>query len=216
MARPAATRCDYERRLAAACRPARAGRTASRRALPRARTRGTLLSAAALARAARHERRDGRAHREGARVPRPGRAAPGVGGRGANPSPGERLRRTLDDVPHDELLAATTRRHLTALDALVHHVSSNQFDDAVAVLDGEHAGRVARHRPVCASRRVRSDADRTHRQAEPALVHVGTSFADELSTLDADDAVVCSRTDACKRTCACCSSAPRDSALPSS
>ena len=53
---------------------------------------------------------------------------------GPNPSPGERLRRTLDDLPREELFAATVRSHLTDLDALTRNVSPEQFEDAVSVL----------------------------------------------------------------------------------
>ena len=53
---------------------------------------------------------------------------------GPNPSPGERLRRTLDDVGRDELLTATLRSHLADLDALTRNVSPEQFEAAVAVL----------------------------------------------------------------------------------
>src|SRR6478609_12202192 len=52
----------------------------------------------------------------------------------ANPSPGERLRRTLDDVPQDELFATTIRSHLRDLDALTQNVTSQQFEAAIAVL----------------------------------------------------------------------------------
>src|SRR6478735_3290021 len=51
-----------------------------------------------------------------------------------NPSPGERLRRTLDDVPGDELFATTIRSHLRDLDALTKNVTSQQFEVATGLL----------------------------------------------------------------------------------
>src|SRR6476646_4797747 len=50
------------------------------------------------------------------------------------PPLGERLRRTLEQAPPAELLAASLDRHLGALDALSRDVSSEKFQDAVGVL----------------------------------------------------------------------------------
>jgi DNA-binding MurR/RpiR family transcriptional regulator len=109
---------------------------------------------------------------------------------GDNPPLGERLRRTLAQTPGDELLASAIRNHLADLDNLSRNVSPRVFQDAVAVL-------AARDRIVW--RGVGPSAHLaaygqliTQRIGKPstALVHTGTSFADELLTLAPTDAIV--------------------------
>ena len=103
---------------------------------------------------------------------------------------GERLRRTLEQAPPEELLAAALDRHLAALDALSRDVSSQQFQDAVAILAS--SGRVA-WRGVGPSAYLASYAQLlSQRIGKPssALVHTGTAFADELLAIAPDDAVV--------------------------
>ena len=107
-----------------------------------------------------------------------------------NPPLGERLRRTLEQAPGDELLASALRNHLTALDALTRNVSPRAFQDAVAVLAGRDrvvwrgvgpSAHLAAYGQLMTQRiGVRSSA----------LVHTGTSFADELLTLAPTDATV--------------------------
>ena len=106
------------------------------------------------------------------------------------PPLGERLRRTLEQAPPEELLAAALDRHLGALDALSRDVSSQQFQDAVAVLA---SSRRIVWRGVGPSAHLASYAELlSQRVGKPsiALVHTGTSFADELLALAPDDAVV--------------------------
>jgi DNA-binding MurR/RpiR family transcriptional regulator len=109
---------------------------------------------------------------------------------GDNPPLGERLRRTLEQTPSGELLASAIRNHLSALETLNHNVSSQAFQDAVAIL-------AARDRVVW--RGVGPSAHLaaygqliTQRIGKPssALVHTGTSFADELLALAPSDAIV--------------------------
>jgi DNA-binding MurR/RpiR family transcriptional regulator len=109
---------------------------------------------------------------------------------GANPPPGVRLRRTLDHMSGDELFAATISSHLGALDALVNNVSPQTFHTAVEVLSSKQ--RVV-WRGVGPSAHLAAYGQvLTERIGTPsrALVHTGTSFADELLTLTSDDAVV--------------------------
>ncbi len=109
---------------------------------------------------------------------------------GANPPPGERLRRTLDRTPRDQLFPTAIGSHLGALDALVRNVSGAPFDAAVDVLTD--AERVM-WRGVGPSAHLAAYAQLlTQRIGKPsgALVHTGTSFADEVLTLRANDAVV--------------------------
>lgn len=109
---------------------------------------------------------------------------------GDNPPLGERLRRTLEQTPDDELLAAAIRNHLSALETLTRNVSPQAFQDAVAILAG--CERVV-WRGVGPSAHLAAYGQLiTQRIGKPstALVHTGTSFADELLTLAPDDAIV--------------------------
>jgi DNA-binding MurR/RpiR family transcriptional regulator len=106
------------------------------------------------------------------------------------PPLGERLRRTLEQAPPDQLLAASIDRHLTALDALNRDVSSQQFHDAVSVL--AKSRRVV-WRGVGPSAHLASYAELLSQRigkSSIALVHTGTSFADELLAVAPDDAIV--------------------------
>jgi DNA-binding MurR/RpiR family transcriptional regulator len=109
---------------------------------------------------------------------------------GVNPPPGVRLRHTLDHMSGEELFAATITSHLGALDALVQNVSPQTFQSAVEVLSSKQ--RVV-WRGVGPSAHLAAYGQvLTERIGTPsrALVHTGTSFADELLTLAPDDAVV--------------------------
>jgi DNA-binding MurR/RpiR family transcriptional regulator len=102
----------------------------------------------------------------------------------------ERLRRTLEQASPDELLAAAIDRHLGALDALSRDVSPRQFQDAVGVI--ARCKRVV-WRGVGPSAHLASYAEMLSRRIgkpSAALVHTGTSFADELLTIAPDDAIV--------------------------
>jgi DNA-binding MurR/RpiR family transcriptional regulator len=110
--------------------------------------------------------------------------------RAPEPPLGERLRRTLEQAPPDELLAASLDRHLAALDALNRGVSPQQFQDVVSVL--AHSRRVV-WRGVGPSAHLASYAELlSQRIGKPsiALVHTGTAFADELLAVSPDDAIV--------------------------
>jgi DNA-binding MurR/RpiR family transcriptional regulator len=109
---------------------------------------------------------------------------------GDNPPLGERLRRTLEQTPDDELLTAAIRNHLAALETLTRNVSPQAFQDAVAILSG--CDRVV-WRGVGPSAHLAAYGQLiTQRIGKPstALVHTGTSFADELLTLAPNDAIV--------------------------
>jgi DNA-binding MurR/RpiR family transcriptional regulator len=109
---------------------------------------------------------------------------------GDNPPLGERLRRTLEQTPSGELFAAAIRNHLAALETLNHNVSSQDFQDAVAILAGHD--RVV-WRGVGPSAHLAAYGQLiTQRIGKPssALVHTGTSFADELLALAPGDAIV--------------------------
>jgi len=109
---------------------------------------------------------------------------------GDNPPLGERLRRTLEQTPEDELFAATIRNHLSALDALTRNVSGASFQTAVDILAG--SDRIV-WRGVGPSAHLAAYGQLiTQRIGKPssALVHTGTSFADELLTLTPTDAIV--------------------------
>ena len=109
---------------------------------------------------------------------------------GDNPPLGERLRRTLEQTPGDELFASAIRNHLSALDNLSRNVSPQAFQEAVAVLAGRD--RIV-WRGVGPSAHLAAYGQLiTQRIGKPsiALVHTGTSFADELLTLAPTDAIV--------------------------
>ncbi len=107
-----------------------------------------------------------------------------------NPPLGERLRRTLDQAPGDQLFAGVIRNHLASMESLTGNVSAQAFQDAVAVL--ADADRIV-WRGVGPSAHLAGYGQIvTQRVGKPstALVHTGTSFADELLTLAPGDAVV--------------------------
>jgi DNA-binding MurR/RpiR family transcriptional regulator len=109
---------------------------------------------------------------------------------GDDPPLGLRLRRTLEQAPGDELFASAIRNHLAALEALTRNVDPQTFQDAVAIL--VEADRVV-WRGVGPSAHLAAYGQlMTQRIGKPssALVHTGTSFADELLTLAPNDAVV--------------------------
>ena len=109
---------------------------------------------------------------------------------GDNPPLGERLRRTLEQTPADELFASTIGNQLSALETLTRKVSPQSFQDAVAILAGRD--RVV-WRGVGPSAHLAAYGQLiTQRIGKPstALVHTGTSFADELLTLSPTDAIV--------------------------
>jgi DNA-binding MurR/RpiR family transcriptional regulator len=109
---------------------------------------------------------------------------------GDNPPLGERLRRTLEQTPSGELLASAIRSHLSALETLNHNVSSQAFQDAVAILAGR--ARVVWRAVGRAANLAAYGQLITQRIGKPssALVHTGTSFADELLALAPGDAIV--------------------------
>ncbi|HEY3671302.1 MAG TPA: MurR/RpiR family transcriptional regulator [Acidimicrobiia bacterium] len=109
---------------------------------------------------------------------------------GNNPPPGERLRRTLEQTSGDELFASVIGGQLSALDSLSRDVSPTVFQDAVTIL--ARSDRVV-WRGVGPSAYLAGYGQMlTQRIGRPssALVHTGTSFADELLTLARNDAVV--------------------------
>jgi DNA-binding MurR/RpiR family transcriptional regulator len=109
---------------------------------------------------------------------------------GESPPIGERLRRTLEQTPDDELFPSTIRNHLAALETLTRNVSAEAFRDAVAILAGRD--RVVWRGVGPSAHLAEYGQLMTQRIGKPssALVHTGTSFADELLTLEPDDSVV--------------------------
>ena len=109
---------------------------------------------------------------------------------GDNPPLGERLRRTLAETPANELLAGAIRSHLSSLETLTRNVSPEAFQAAVAILAGRD--RVV-WRGVGPSAHLAAYGQlMTQRigKASSALVHTGTSFADEVLTIAPNDAIV--------------------------
>jgi DNA-binding MurR/RpiR family transcriptional regulator len=110
--------------------------------------------------------------------------------RDTEPPLAERLRRTLAETPRDELLAGSIANHLASLDTLTRHVTPDLFQQAVDVLSastrvvwrgvGPSAQLAAYGQLLC--QRIG--------RASVALVHTGTSFADELLEIQRGDAVV--------------------------
>jgi DNA-binding MurR/RpiR family transcriptional regulator len=109
---------------------------------------------------------------------------------GDNPPLRERLRRTLEETVEDELFTAAIRNHLSTVETLSRNVSPQAFQDAVGILASRD--RVV-WRGVGPSAHLAAYAQLlTQRIGKPssALVHTGTSFADELLTLTPNDAIV--------------------------
>jgi DNA-binding MurR/RpiR family transcriptional regulator len=107
-----------------------------------------------------------------------------------DPPLADRLRRTLDHTPADELLDAAVSDHVATLDAMTRNVSPDAFHRAVDILADSRrivwrgvgpSAYLAGYGALLAERIGASSR---------ALVHVGTSFADELLTLAPGDAVV--------------------------
>jgi DNA-binding MurR/RpiR family transcriptional regulator len=107
-----------------------------------------------------------------------------------NPPLRERLRRTLEQAPREELFVTAIDNHLTAVDALIRNVSPEAFQNAVELLVG--CERVV-WRGVGPSAHLAAYgqllAERIGKPSR-ALTHSGTSFADELLSLTATDALV--------------------------
>jgi DNA-binding MurR/RpiR family transcriptional regulator len=106
------------------------------------------------------------------------------------PALDERLRRTLDQAgAADDLLQITLRNHLLGLEAMSRIVTASLFEDAADHL--ERAARVAWRGVGPSAHLARYGQLLFQRIGKPsiALVHTGTSFADELLSLRAGDAV---------------------------
>lgn len=108
----------------------------------------------------------------------------------ANPSPDERLRRTLTSTSPDHLLEQFVTTQVGALDALVRHVDVHDFDLAADTLTA--AERVVWRGIGPSAELARYGELLTVRIGKPsaAFVKEGTSFADELLTLTPGAAVV--------------------------
>jgi DNA-binding MurR/RpiR family transcriptional regulator len=106
------------------------------------------------------------------------------------PPIGERLRRSLEQAPREELFAATVANHLAALEVLTRSVPAERFREAAGVLSASDrivwrgvgpSAHLAAYGQLLAERVGKSSS---------ALVHTGTSFADELLSLGSGDAIV--------------------------
>ncbi len=106
------------------------------------------------------------------------------------PPIGERLRRSLEQAPREELFSTAISNHLAALEALTRNVSAQQFDAAVAVLTASE--RIVWRGLGPSAHLAAYGQLLTQRVGKPsrALVNAGTAFADELLTLTAGDAIV--------------------------
>jgi DNA-binding MurR/RpiR family transcriptional regulator len=107
-----------------------------------------------------------------------------------DPPLGERLRRSLEQGPREELFATAIANHLAALEALTRNVSNDRFLEAVAVLGASDrivwrgvgpSAHLAAYGQLLAGRVGKPSS---------VLVHTGTAFADELLTLAPGDAIV--------------------------
>jgi len=107
-----------------------------------------------------------------------------------NPPLADRLRRTLDHTPAGELLATVVSDHVAVLDTLTRNVTSEAFRRAVEVLATSQ--RIIWRGVGPSAHLAGYGAILAERIGAPsrALVHVGTSFADDLLTLAPGDAVV--------------------------
>jgi DNA-binding MurR/RpiR family transcriptional regulator len=109
---------------------------------------------------------------------------------GNEPPLGERLRRTLEQTPGGDLFESTIHNHLAAIETLTRNVSPVAFREAVASLAA--SDRVV-WRGIGPSAHLAGYGQLlTQRIGKPssALVHTGTSFADELLTIAPGDAIV--------------------------
>jgi len=109
---------------------------------------------------------------------------------GNEPPLGERLRRTLDQTSGGALFESTIHHHLASIDVLTRNVSTAAFQEAVAMLAS--SDRVV-WRGVGPSAHLAGYGQLlTQRIGKPssALVHTGTSFADELLTITPGDAII--------------------------
>lgn len=108
----------------------------------------------------------------------------------SEPPIGERLRRSLELTSREEIFASSIENHLASLEALTRNVSAARFEEAVAILSA--SDRIV-WRGVGPSAHLASYGQLlSERVGKPsrALVHTGTSFADELLTLAPGSALV--------------------------
>jgi len=108
----------------------------------------------------------------------------------SNPPLRDRLHRTLEQAPSEGLFDAAINQQFAALESLRRNVSLENFDEAVAILAA--ADRVI-WRGVGPSAHLAAYGQLLTQimgKAAIALVHTGTSFADELLTITPDDAIV--------------------------
>ena len=102
----------------------------------------------------------------------------------------ERLRRTLDQAPGDQLLTSAIRNHVAALETLTRNVSTQAFQDAVGVLASSDRVVWRGVGPSAALANYGQLIAQRIGKPSSALVHTGTSFADELLSLEPNDAIV--------------------------
>ncbi len=102
----------------------------------------------------------------------------------------ERLRDTLADTPPDQVLARTISNHLAGLQVLADRVTPEMFDEAVGILGASTrvvwrgigpSAALAQYGQLLCGRIGRPSS---------SMTQMGTSFADELLSLQPTDAVV--------------------------
>ena len=160
-------RTTYADRVAERGEAARPGRAAGRRAVASTsgpkrrcspRPRWPSSSAPATRRSCARRRRSGTA------------ASPSCAGRSPRTATirrcGERLRRTLEQAPGDELFTAAIHNHFVALESLSRNVSPEAFRARRRDPRGERPSGLARRRSVRPSRRVRTAHHAADREAE--------------------------------------------------
>lgn len=108
----------------------------------------------------------------------------------SEPPIGERLRRSLEQGPREELFATSIANHLDSLEALMRNVTADRFQEATTVLTASNrivwrgvgpSAHLAAYGQLLAERVGKPSA---------AFVQTGTSFADDLLTLVPGDVVV--------------------------
>jgi DNA-binding MurR/RpiR family transcriptional regulator len=113
-----------------------------------------------------------------------------IAGRSPEPPLAERLRHTLAESSREELLAASIANHLTALAALARRVTPDRFQQAVDIL--AQGSRVVWRGVGPSAHLAAYGGLLCQRVGHPSvtLTQTGTSFADEMLSLAASDAVV--------------------------
>jgi DNA-binding MurR/RpiR family transcriptional regulator len=107
-----------------------------------------------------------------------------------NPPLRERLRRTLEQTPSDDPLSSAVRNHLSELESLGRNVSPAAFLGAVSLLADSNRIVWRGVGPSAALANYGQLIAQRVGKLSTTFVHTGTSFADELLTLQPNDCLV--------------------------